>query len=153
MSDNGKLDAGIAAAITAAQRADDDTDAALLQGVHERLMNRIAEESTGRHLTVAAGEGQWRRLLPGIERKVLHEQDGVMSYLLKFAPGAVLPPHRHPHDEECVVLEGTLRIGELELAAGSFHRARRDLPHGQITSAGGCVIFLRGASPTAAHLL
>jgi hypothetical protein len=147
------LDADIAAALAAAQRPDESTDAAALQRVRSRLMRRIAQDVGSRHVTIAAGAGTWGPLLPGIERKVLNERDGVMSYLLKFAPGAVLPAHRHPLDEECIVLEGKLRIGGLVLGAGGYHLARQGLPHADITSEEGAVVYLHGASPRAEHLV
>jgi hypothetical protein len=90
------LDPDIVDALALAQRADDSADAAALARVRSKLMKRIAADAAGEHLTVAADGGRWHPFLPGIERKVLHERDGLMSYLLKFAPGAVLPAHRHP---------------------------------------------------------
>jgi len=147
------LDADIARALTEAQRPDDTGDAAAVERVRSRLMKRIADDSTGHHVTVAAGAGQWRAFLPGIERKVLHRGSETMSYLLRFAPGAVLPAHRHPVDEECVVLEGRLIIGDLVLPAGSFHRVPKDVLDADSTTDEGCVIYLRGAIPDAAHAI
>jgi hypothetical protein len=147
------LDPDIAAALTGAQRPDDGADAATLLRVRARLMKRIAGDSVPHHVAIPAEGGSWHRFMPGIERKVLHEHEGVMSYLLKFAPGAVLPAHRHPHDEECVVLEGHLRIGELVLGPGGFHMVRQDVLDADSTTDDGCVIYLRGASPKAEHLV
>jgi hypothetical protein len=146
------LDRDIVEALALAPR-EADADSAVLARVRAKLMQGIAAGAGSGHVTVPASSGEWRDFLPGIQRKVLHEQGGLMSYLLKFAPGAVLPPHRHPIDEECVVLEGRLRIGELMLEAGGFHLARQGLPHGDIESREGAVIYLRGASPKAEHLL
>lgn len=145
------LDDDIAQALAAAHvPADDD---AALERVRTRLMKRIAADSVPHHLTLHADEGQWHSLLPGIERKILFEQGGVMSYLLRFAPGAVLPAHRHPVDEECVVLQGALRIGSLVLPAGSYHRVPKDVLDADSTSDEGAVIFLRGATPQADQLV
>jgi quercetin dioxygenase-like cupin family protein len=146
------LDADILAALAAAQEPD-AADAAALQRVRARVMQRIAAEPRAAHFTVERDGGKWHDFLPGIQRKVLHERDSVMSYLLKFAPGAVLPAHRHPMDERCVVLEGSVRIGGQVLAAGGFHLALEGLPHGDITSDEGAVIYLHGASPRADHLI
>jgi len=146
------LDDDLVQALAAAQRPSAADDAAI-DRVRARLMKRIANDSVGHHVAIHAEEGRWHRLLPGIERKVLFEEGGVMSYLLKFAPGAVLPAHRHPVDEECVVISGTLRIAGLALPAGSYHRVRKDVMDADSTSDDGCVIFLRGASPKADHLL
>ncbi|MBC5767209.1 cupin domain-containing protein [Ramlibacter albus] len=146
------LDDDISRALTDAQRPLEGEDAALAR-VRSRLMKRIANDSVPHHTSIHADAGRWHDLLPGIRRKVLHEQDGVMSYLLQFAPGAVLPAHRHPVDEECVVIEGVLRIGELLLPAGSYHRVRKDVLDADSTSDEGAVIFLRGATPKAEQLV
>jgi quercetin dioxygenase-like cupin family protein len=146
------LDADIVDALAQAQRPG-PADAAALQRVRSRVMKRIAADSMPLHLTIPADGGGWHRFLPGVERKVLNEQEGVMSYLLKFAPGAVLPAHRHPHDEECVVLEGRLRIGDLALGPGGFHMVRAGVLDADSTTDEGCVIFLRGASPQAEHIV
>jgi quercetin dioxygenase-like cupin family protein len=122
----------------------------------QQLMARIAQDSTTAQLTVpmAGPNSDWQRFLPGIERKVLHEKNGVMSYLLRLAAGAVLPAHHHPIDEECVVLQGDLRVGQtLVLHAGDFHLAHEGLPHDSISTDTGALIFLRGASPLAEHLV
>ncbi|NPC56890.1 cupin domain-containing protein [Caenimonas soli] len=154
MSDrNPLLDPDIVDALSTAQRPDDATDAAAVQRVRARLMQRIAQDSVSHHIAIPADAGSWRAFLPGIERKVLHEREGVMSYLLKFAPGAVLPAHRHPIDEECVVLEGRLRIGTLELGPGGFHMVRKDVLDADTISDEGAIIYLRGASPKAEHLI
>jgi hypothetical protein len=140
------LDADLEAALTRGQQpaAGDD---AVLGRVRARLLKSIAAESVPHHTAVHADEARWKPFLPGIERKVLHVQDGVMSYLLKFAPGAVLPAHRHPVDEECVVISGVLRIGPLALPAGSYHRVRSGVLDADSSSDEGAVVFLRGATP------
>lgn len=119
----------------------------------QRVLRAIAAESTPRHLTVAADAGDWQPFGSGLSIKVLHEADGVMSYLLRLAPGASLPAHRHPVDEECVVLEGEVRIGSLRVAAGGYHLGRRELPHDGLCSDSGAVVFLRGAIPDIALAL
>lgn len=128
-------------------------DAQLASRIKRRLLKRIADDQMARHLTVRRDDGAWRPFGPGLSIKVLHEADGVMSYLLRLAPGASLAPHRHPIDEECVVLEGELRIGELQVGAGGFHLGRKDVLHGRITTVDGALIFLRGALPEPALLV
>jgi len=117
--------------------------------IKRRLLRRIAAESTDRHLTEPPGEAGWQPFLDGVSIKVLHEHAGIMSYLLRLAPGASLPAHRHPVDEECVVLEGEVQIGPLRLGAGGFHLGRRNVPHDRLCSKDGALIFLRGAVPEA----
>jgi anti-sigma factor ChrR (cupin superfamily) len=118
-----------------------------------RVLRAIAADATPRHLTVPPGDEGWRPFGPGLQRKVLHETGGLMSYLVRLAPGASLPAHRHPVDEECVVLEGEVTIGTLRVAAGGFHLGRQGLPHDRLHSDAGALIFLRGAAPDASHVL
>ncbi|WP_372524508.1 cupin domain-containing protein [Piscinibacter sp.] len=121
--------------------------------IKQRVFERIAAAERG-HVTVQPGSGDWSPFLPGVHIKVLHESGGIMSYLLRLQPGAVIPPHRHPIDEECVVMQGRLQIGDdLLLAAGGFHLAHKDTLHAPLSSVDGATIFLRGASPRAEHLV
>jgi quercetin dioxygenase-like cupin family protein len=114
-----------------------------------RLLERVAD-ADATHLTVQPDGPGWQPFLPGVDIRVLHEADGVLSYLLRLAPGASLPPHRHALDEECVVLEGTLRVGtHTEVRAGGYHLAHRGALHPTVSTATGATIFLRGAVPQA----
>jgi quercetin dioxygenase-like cupin family protein len=147
-----RLEAELVEALMSAQ-APEAADAALAARVKRRVLQRIAETEVG-HLTVQATEGAWQPFGDGVQIKVLHEAGGVMSYLLKLEAGATIGAHRHPHDEECVVLEGSLSIGEaLVVHAGGFHLARRDALHGTLSTTTGATIFLRGAPPEIAQLI
>ena len=123
------------------------------QRVKRRLLARIAEDQRSRHLTVQRDERGWQPFGDGLTIKVLHESGGIMSYLVRLAPGAALPAHRHPVDEECVVLEGALAIGSLELGPGGFHLGRQGVLHDRIVSPDGALIYLRGAIPDAVLLI
>jgi len=59
---------------------------------------------------------------PGIETKTLlvDRETGVVTSLLKFAPGARLPDHEHVLIEQTYVLEGSLVCAEGECKAGDF---------------------------------
>jgi len=140
------IEPDIARALTSAQagEAPSPVNAARIK---RSLLHRIAIAEE-RHLTVTAAAAGWSPFLPGVDIRVLHESGGVMSYLLKLAPGASVPAHRHPHDEECVVLEGVLHIGDLQVSAGDYHLARRNALHAALHSPTGSTIFLRGATPS-----
>jgi len=119
----------------------------------QRLLDRVADTDDS-HLTVGLDDGAWQPWLDGVEIKPLREMDGVLSYLLRLAPGASLPAHRHPIDEECIVLDGVLRVGShIELGAGGYHLAHQGALHGRISTPTGATIFLRGAVPQACHVL
>ncbi|HSW06388.1 cupin domain-containing protein [Aquabacterium sp.] len=147
------LDADIVDLLNGSATASTQGDALSMARVKRRVLARVAEDQRGQHLTVRAADGQWQPFGPGLSLKVLHECEGIMSYLIRLAPGASLPAHRHPIDEECVVLEGALRIGELEVGAGGFHLGRQDKLHMPIVSEKGALIFLRGAAPEATLLV
>jgi len=59
---------------------------------------------------------------PGVEAKTLlvDRGSGVVTSLMKFAPGAKLPDHEHVLIEQTYVLEGSLVCGEGECKAGEF---------------------------------
>ena len=58
----------------------------------------------------------------GVEAKtlVVDRETGVVTALMKFAPGARLPDHEHMLIEQTYVLEGSLVCGEGECKAGEF---------------------------------
>jgi quercetin dioxygenase-like cupin family protein len=68
-------------------------------------------------------------------------------------PGAVLPPHEHPADEECLVLEGEIEFGEIVARAGDYHMAPEGVPHGHTRSPKGGLMFVRGGIGELAHFL
>jgi anti-sigma factor ChrR (cupin superfamily) len=58
----------------------------------------------------------------GVQQKILlvDRDNGVVTALMKFAPGAKLPDHEHVLVEQTYVLEGSLVCGEGECKAGQF---------------------------------
>jgi len=152
-ADDDVPDASLLHGLTEAAAADEPLDATAQARIKRRVMRRIAADNTPRHLTHPAGDEGWQPFGDGVHIKVLHEAGGIMSYLLRLAPGATLPAHRHPVDEECMVLEGEIRIGSLRVAAGGFHLGRKDVMHDRLECPGGALLFLRGAVPEASLLL
>lgn len=123
------------------------------RSIRRRLMERVAD-ADATHLTITGDDGEWRPFVDGVRIKVLREQAGVLSYLLRLEPGARLPPHRHPQDEECIVIDGSLRVGTgAAFGPGSYHLAHGGALHATISTDTGATIFLRGAVPQADHVL
>lgn len=123
------------------------------RAIRRRLLERVADTDDS-HLTVPAGAAGWQPFGDGVQIKVLHESGGILSYLLRFAPGARLDAHRHPVDEECLVLEGVLKVGtRIEVGPGGYHLARAGSLHAGISTDTGATLFLRGAEPQADQLL
>lgn len=122
-------------------------DRATTERLRARLLEAVREQPVGPgcdHLTIRADEGEWVRLAPGVRMKLLREDEHTRSYLLRMRAGAVLPAHDHEMDEECMVLEGDIWLGDVHAHAGDFHLARRHVPHGALRSETGCLLFLRG---------
>lgn len=63
--------------------------------------------------------------------------------MLRIAAGTSFPGHGHAIDEECMVLEGSLRVGDVLLHPGDFHVGLSGSDHAAATSEDGCVCFLR----------
>ena len=123
------------------------------RAIRRRLLERVADTDDS-HRTVPPGADGWQPFGDGVQIKVLHENQGILSYLLKLVPGARLEAHRHPADEECLVLEGVLKVGsQIEVGPGGYHLARAGSLHASITTDTGATIFLRGAEPHVDQLL
>ena len=118
--------------------------------IHERVLGRI--RSTQTLTTIQADEGEWAPFSPKVSIKVLRRDVRTQSYLLRLEPGAVVLPHVHGEDEECIVLEGEVRIGNLVVKEGAYHLAPRGVAHDPIRSESGALLFLRGAIPAASQV-
>ena len=59
---------------------------------------------------------------PGVEQKTLlvDQKTGLLTALMRMAPGAKLPDHEHVKIEQTYVLEGSLVCPEGECTAGQF---------------------------------
>ena len=139
------------ALLNAIQPADLQTDRR--EAIKERLMNRlVASGATSQLVTIRAAEGEWHPVMPKVSMKVLLREGASLTYLLRLEPGARIPPHDHPQTEECLVLEGEARIGDLVVHAGDYHAAMAGRPHGLLASERGALLFLRGEVPSAKHV-
>ena len=118
--------------------------------IRERLHRRI--RASAAITTVQPEDGAWEPFSPKVTIKILRRDVHTQSYLLKLEAGAVLLPHVHGQDEECMVLEGEVRIGELVVRQGAYHLAPKGVAHEPIRSNGGAVLFLRGAIPSAGQV-
>lgn len=78
---------------------------------------------------------------PGVERKILYrEPSGRETVLLRMAPGARLPDHRHVGVEQSFVLQGTLADEEGACTAGNFVWRRPGSVHNAWTP-DGCLLL------------
>ena len=49
------------------------------------------------------------------------------------------------------MLEGSVRLGEVEVSAGDYHVARAGTIHGEVVSETGAVLYIRTKSGTISH--
>ncbi len=113
------------------------------QALRGRILERARRPLTPPHHTVRADEGAWQQVAPLVEVKLLFRDDHSEAVLYRLQPGAELSSHDHPSDEECMMLEGEMWIGDLRLAAGDFHLGQRGRPHPAITSPKGALLYVR----------
>lgn len=143
-----EIEADIRAALDRELCPQQPGDAALLARVKDRVMAAVSQQGGALHRTVRAEAGQWERIGEGVERKFLWESGDALSCLMRLAPGAMVAGHMHAIDEECVVLEGSLRIGsELVLRTGDFHVGVKGVAHADASTETGALVYLRGARP------
>jgi quercetin dioxygenase-like cupin family protein len=68
---------------------------------------------------------------PGISLRMLHlnRDDKKFTALMKMEPGARYPSHHHDGDEECLVLEGSLMVGDHLMEAGDYQYCSAESDH------------------------
>jgi hypothetical protein len=116
-----------------------------------RILSQVSatEQLLANTVTVYADAGEWTQVVPGVSMKKLHKGTVGRSFLLRLDAGAAIPRHGHEADEECIVMSGEVRMGEMTLRAGDYHLARPGSWHAEIESPTGALLFfhVRHAEP------
>ena len=114
-----------------------------------RILRRVRAPAPERTYTIRADEGEWIRVGPLAEIKVLRRdwQANNQSLLVRLAPGAVMRTHNHLQEEECLVLEGEARIGEHVFREGDVHVALPGAVHDGLRTSTGCLLYIRSEIP------
>lgn len=88
---------------------------------------------------------EWFELNDKISIKVLHQDpiNKVQTALWRLKPGAVITAHRHENDEDCLVLEGSIQVGDHLLHAGDFHKMEKGSFHSDLHSKEGALLYLK----------
>jgi len=112
-----------------------------------RLAKRIADE-TGKTPVYPAPQAptkpEWEAPAPGISCKLLatDTKKKYVSMLVRLAPGAEYPPHRHAGVEELYLLDGELMIDGKKLHPGDYNRREPDTVDHRIWTETGCTCVL-----------
>ena len=124
----------------------------------ERVLARIAVPAPAATrkpaiITIPASDEGWFEAIPKIHIKQVYTDGTAESYLVRLEPGARAPAHDHPGDEECVVLEGSVRyIGGSTLNAGDYEAVLAGARHSELVSDTGALVYLRYSQPLAGYL-
>lgn len=109
-----------------------------------RVLQRIAEAEGGAGITTSrAAEGPWRAIAPGLAIKVLNDDGRTRSWLARLEAGARLPAHAHEGEEETLLVEGSCELGGNLMRPGDYQIARAGSLHGEVSTATGCLLFIR----------
>jgi quercetin dioxygenase-like cupin family protein len=90
----------------------------------------------------------WRpfHYLEGVDIKVLQrEESGAFRALVRLAPGAEIPRHRHELAEDILMLEGTLVSEGVTIRAGELCHSEITTIHPVSSSPSGCTFLLIGS--------
>ena len=112
---------------------------------HESLRARVLADARERpkHL-LQAEEGQFVRVLSGVYVKQLRADAETETGLWRLEPGAIIPAHGHRHEEECLVVSGSISYSGRTLVGGDFLGAAKNEHQGVITTSTGAVLLIRG---------
>jgi anti-sigma factor ChrR (cupin superfamily) len=114
----------------------------LIRGEERREMDAQLASDDGLRSQVERWQGVFAQL--EITYRVLHVDETLkrQSLLVKMEPGAVYKAHGHDINEECLVIEGDLRFGDLHLHTGDFHLATPAMVHPTGRTEQGCLLHV-----------
>ena len=98
---------------------------------------------------VGGGSVGWEICWPNVWVKVLRQDlhNKKQTALFRVLPGGVVPAHAQTHDEECLVLEGEVFIGEHRIGRGDLHVAGPGPGQRDITTRTGAMLMVRSETP------
>ena len=115
-------------------------------GLRERLLRRVSNHA---ELTPASEvrsfDGGWRATgVDGIAYKRLYhdQKSGLYTSLLRMERGARYPRHLHHDDEQCLVIEGDVRWGEVSYHQGDFVASKAGTVHETLETESGNVLLI-----------
>lgn len=119
------------------------------ESMRERILRRVRAPAPADTFTVRSAEGEWTRTGPLSEIKIVRRdwKTNNQSMLVRMAAGAEVATHSHTQEEECVVLEGEVMIGEHVFRAGDVHVARPGATHVGLRTRTGCLLYIRSEIP------
>ena len=140
-----------AAAELALSQAAAQPPAALKARLLDRIRSTPQVRPQGTLGSIRAHEGKWRETgLPGVTYKVLfHDREAALvTTLVRLAPGAVYPAHRHNKAEQCLIVEGDLLHDNHQYGPGDFTWAEPGSIDPQLSTRNGALLLIIGGRQT-----
>ncbi len=136
-------DDALLAAALAGLLPDDPPQAARAGALRARILDTARRSRTQ---VIRAGEGEWAPFVPGIHIKTLRKDphSRTQTSLWRIDPGALIPPHPHASEEECLVLSGSVVHDGVQYLAGDYLLAAPGERHKAFTSPEGALLLIRG---------
>lgn len=113
------------------------------QAVMRELLGGILPFPGKAALTCYDDDHGWQEVCPGVLRKVLYVDGNTASCFYRIQPGGVAPRHEHGLDEECMMLDGEVFLGDILLRRGDYQLAPAGTLHGDAYSDVGALLYVR----------
>ena len=111
-----------------------------------RLLARVADFQLLKPVAdVRRDEDNWVHSgMPGIDIKQLFKEasTGRNTYLVRMEPGARMAPHHHGDIEQCLVVKGDIRWGNLVFEEGDFMVMGKDTAHPEVHTVNGVIMLI-----------
>jgi quercetin dioxygenase-like cupin family protein len=142
------LDAVALEAIAAAVRPVELSDAQRVS-MRKKITDRISPGQPSNTETVRGETVEWMSVWPNVWVKMLRQDpaSNLQMVLFRIKPGGVVPAHVHTKEEECLVLDGEIFIGDHRVGEGDLHIAKPGAAHGNITTLTGATVLVRSEIP------
>jgi len=142
------LDSNTSAAISDALISNEIPDK-LKASMKQRIFERIHSKAPEGVSTIREHEGEWIDVAPKLQMKVLRRDHKLNSQtaLWRLEPGAIIPAHEHPVEEECLVVKGEINFGNHVLHEGDFEVVPAGINHMAMESKTGALVLLRSDIP------
>ncbi|MBS1212238.1 MAG: hypothetical protein H6R26_854 [Proteobacteria bacterium] len=111
--------------------------------LHELLAGMLPLGRDASRTVYAAQEDGWVEVADGVMQKRLWSDGAMVSRFCRLEPGARVPGHGHKLDEECMMLQGELFLGDILLREGEYQLAPAGSRHGEIYTDVGAIFFVR----------
>ena len=109
------------------------------QDLWQRIEAAVDADTPSAVVNLRRDDG-WRQYTRDVQIKRLWDDN---TFLLRCAPGGVLPAHKHPRFEHCVIIEGDMIVDGETYRSGDYHGVPAHIAHNEITSRTGLLMLVR----------